>query len=248
MPFGSYVQYFEDHHPITNNVNDERTTGALFLGPTGNQQGGYKFFSLTTGRQLLQYQFTRLPMPADVIQHVNNMATKQKQLNELTSLDRNHQPFPEYVPNNDNFDDDDGNAGVDNNNNNPTGNVGVDEVNAEVDIVNAGVDGPAGDNNSNRNATLTVVDSENTWVLPDTAGNIEDAPAGNHNAERTDIEVHIEENDEVSDLDGNNNTDTKVEPPKLNADPVEEVNVAEDDDNDQETYNKNNDDESNKKS
>eukprot|EP00957_Ditylum_brightwellii_P028378 2142822-Ditylum_brightwellii.AAC.1 len=83
------------------------------------------------------------------------MATKQKQLNELTFLDRNHQPFLEYVLNNDNFNDDDSNAGVDNNNTNPTGNAGVDKVNARVDIANIGVDGPAGDNNSNQNATLT---------------------------------------------------------------------------------------------
>ena len=48
LEFGEYVQTHEEH----DNSMQPRTIGALSLRPTGNVQGGYFFFSLTTGRVL----------------------------------------------------------------------------------------------------------------------------------------------------------------------------------------------------
>ena len=45
LEFGEYVQTHEEH----DNSMQPRTIGAISLRPTGNAQGGYFFFSLTTG-------------------------------------------------------------------------------------------------------------------------------------------------------------------------------------------------------
>ena len=46
IEFGAYVQTHEQH---SNNM-DQRTMSAICLGPTGNQQGGHWFMSLSSGR------------------------------------------------------------------------------------------------------------------------------------------------------------------------------------------------------
>jgi hypothetical protein len=51
-----------------------RTTGALALYPMGNAQGGYYFFSLSTGHVLKRDRWTELPMPNEVIQQVHCLA------------------------------------------------------------------------------------------------------------------------------------------------------------------------------
>jgi hypothetical protein len=60
---GTYVQVHEEH----NNSMTTRTTGAIALRPTGNEQGGYFFFSLTMGCWLNRNRWTVLPIPADAI-------------------------------------------------------------------------------------------------------------------------------------------------------------------------------------
>jgi hypothetical protein len=72
LEFGSYVQVHEDH----DNTMQTRTTGAIALRPTGNVQGGYYFFSLTTGRRLNRNNWTDLPMPQDVIDRVHTFACR----------------------------------------------------------------------------------------------------------------------------------------------------------------------------
>jgi hypothetical protein len=46
--YGEYVQVHEEH----NNTMQTRTTGAIATKPTGNAQGGYWFYSLTSGQML----------------------------------------------------------------------------------------------------------------------------------------------------------------------------------------------------
>jgi hypothetical protein len=48
LEFGTYVQVHEEH----NNMMATCTTGAITLQPTGNTQGRYYFYSLTTDRLL----------------------------------------------------------------------------------------------------------------------------------------------------------------------------------------------------
>ena len=55
-----------------------RTTGALALRPTGNAQGNFYFFSLTTGRVLNRVHATPLPMPDYVIKRVEILACRQR--------------------------------------------------------------------------------------------------------------------------------------------------------------------------
>ena len=52
IEFGSYVQTHEEH---TNNM-DDRTLAGICLGPTGNDQGGHWFLSLTSGSRVMRYK------------------------------------------------------------------------------------------------------------------------------------------------------------------------------------------------
>ena len=63
LEFGEYVQTHEEH----DNSLNPCTIGALALRPTGNVQGGYFFFSLTTGKV----------MPKEVIERVERMAHQE---------------------------------------------------------------------------------------------------------------------------------------------------------------------------
>lgn len=67
---GAYVQVHEKH----DNSMEARTTGVIALQPTGNEQGGYNFMSLTKGKQLNCNHWQELPMPQDVIIHVHKLA------------------------------------------------------------------------------------------------------------------------------------------------------------------------------
>jgi hypothetical protein len=48
-----------------------RTQGAILLGPSGNAQGGHKFFTLTTGKVVIRRAWTELPTSAAVIKRVH---------------------------------------------------------------------------------------------------------------------------------------------------------------------------------
>jgi len=72
--FGEYVQTHEEH----GNDMASRTVGALALRPTGNKQGGFYFFSLTSGQVLNRNYATKLPMPNEVIERVHLLARRQK--------------------------------------------------------------------------------------------------------------------------------------------------------------------------
>ena len=70
LEFGDYVQTHEEH----DNSMATRTIRAMALRPTGNTQGGYFFFSLSTGRVLNRGRWTSLPMPNEVIDRIHCMA------------------------------------------------------------------------------------------------------------------------------------------------------------------------------
>jgi len=52
-------------HEKHNNSMDSRTSRAIALGPSGNEQGGHYFLSLHTGKMILRNNWTVLPMPND---------------------------------------------------------------------------------------------------------------------------------------------------------------------------------------
>ena len=79
------MQTHEEH----DNTMVPRTVGALALRLTGNAQGSFQFFSLSTGRVLSRNHATALPMPDDVIAQVHPIACQQKAHPGMVFKDRN---------------------------------------------------------------------------------------------------------------------------------------------------------------
>ena len=90
LRFGKYVQ---THEETNNDTGKERTTGAIALRPSGNQQGGYRFYSLTTGKVIRRNRWTALPMPNEVVDRVHKLSRRKEE--GIQFLDRNQQPFEE---------------------------------------------------------------------------------------------------------------------------------------------------------
>lgn len=97
IPFGSYVQTHEEH----DSSMETRTIGAIALRPSGNTQGGHYFMSLQTGRRLVRNHWTEIPMPADVVKRVEDMAGNRT-LNRLVFGDRENTLMQEGEPSDDN--------------------------------------------------------------------------------------------------------------------------------------------------
>ena len=72
MGFGRYCQIHEEHQP--RNSMKARTRGAISLGPSGNAQGGHKFYALATARVVTQWAWMELPTPASVIERMHLLA------------------------------------------------------------------------------------------------------------------------------------------------------------------------------
>ena len=72
--FGDYVQTHEEH----DNSMGTRTVGAIATRPTVNVQGGYYFISLYTGRHITRWEFTKLPMPEELVDQVHRHARRAK--------------------------------------------------------------------------------------------------------------------------------------------------------------------------
>ena len=53
LQFGQYCQV--NYNETPHNSKKARTQGAICLGPSGNQQGGYRFMSLKTGKNFTRY-------------------------------------------------------------------------------------------------------------------------------------------------------------------------------------------------
>ena len=69
---------------------NERTAGAICLGPYDNVQGGYTFMKLSTGKVVVRNKFTHIPMTEEVIQRVMQIARDEKMsqgLNIVTKYD-----------------------------------------------------------------------------------------------------------------------------------------------------------------
>ena len=79
LEFGDYIQTHEEH------TNDMKLhmIGALSLQPTDISQGGYYFYSLTTGHVIAWQRYTILPMLHEVIEHIH---CKARQENASTGL------------------------------------------------------------------------------------------------------------------------------------------------------------------
>jgi hypothetical protein len=82
MGFGWYCQIHEEDHPRNGMV--QQTQGATLLGPSGNAQGGHKFFTLTTGKVVIHWAWKELPTSVAVIERVALLAKGMPALPILT--------------------------------------------------------------------------------------------------------------------------------------------------------------------
>ena len=79
LHFGAYTQVHEDRN--VTNMLEERTQGAIFLGPTVNLQGNYIFFLLRSGKKITHVKFTEVTTPTIVMKRVAEMALAEKNNN-----------------------------------------------------------------------------------------------------------------------------------------------------------------------
>ena len=70
MAIGTYIQL---HEEVDNSISP-RTSWALALGPTGNDQGGHYFLSLHSGKRINRYAWTELLMPNEVVKQIHRLA------------------------------------------------------------------------------------------------------------------------------------------------------------------------------
>jgi hypothetical protein len=75
IPFGCYCQISEEGTPRNSML--ARTRGAIALGPSGNAQGGHKFYTLDTRSVVVRRQWVRLPMTEALIARIELLAQDQ---------------------------------------------------------------------------------------------------------------------------------------------------------------------------
>jgi len=85
IPFGAYAQVHDDLE-ITNTMQS-RTTGAISLGATGNTQGTYRFFNLSTGELIVRRKWTELPIPQEVIMRLQDMTYAELDQNSKVNFE-----------------------------------------------------------------------------------------------------------------------------------------------------------------
>jgi hypothetical protein len=51
LQLGQYCQVHEEDNPRNSHI--DRTKGVIYLGPSGNLQGGLKFMALNTGKKIV---------------------------------------------------------------------------------------------------------------------------------------------------------------------------------------------------
>ena len=73
VEFGEYVQTHKDQ----GNKMQSRTVGVIATRPS-NDEGGYYFVSLSTGKRIICRSWTRMSMPTEVIAQVHSMSRRAK--------------------------------------------------------------------------------------------------------------------------------------------------------------------------
>jgi hypothetical protein len=117
VSFGVYCQMAENVEP--QNSLAPSTRGAILLGYSCNLSGGQMFLALDTGATMIRYQWVVLPMPSSVIDRVNFIGRREPSI--LTFTNRHGQ----YIGDNPQDADLDGNEDLESVIAYPTGNTGV---------------------------------------------------------------------------------------------------------------------------
>jgi len=139
LEFGQYVQVHDV--PSITNTTAARTTGAIALLPS-NSHGGYRFMSLTTGKQVTRYSWTSCILSNDIIEQVHALAqsesTTEMDTDDLITLGDEHVPGDNEGAQHDNFDYTEANeTAIDNANTDATGPIGSEDVaDEDLDLLN----------------------------------------------------------------------------------------------------------------
>ena len=96
LSFRSYAQVHEENQPT--NTQQPQTISTICIGPTGNLQGVYKFCNLTRGKLITRRKWNALPMPVEVIAHVNRIGQAQDQPSLITFQDRHGHSIEDTNP------------------------------------------------------------------------------------------------------------------------------------------------------
>jgi hypothetical protein len=83
LQLGHYCQVHEEDNPRNSQI--ARTKGSIFLRPSGNLQGGFKFMALNSGNKIVGRSWDVLPMPDIVIDRVNALGRDQPQQMTFTN-------------------------------------------------------------------------------------------------------------------------------------------------------------------
>ena len=156
--FGQYVQTHEEH----NADMKPRTIGALALRPTGNEQGGYYFLSLLTGKRLNRAKATPLNMPAEVISRVHQLARRNPK--GIEYRDRNNNIIPDIED-----DDDDDSTYATDDDDTSTDEEDNDGDETSVDDTSLSNDNGPILNIDQQNRTVAGVIDRDTDSVPDTS-------------------------------------------------------------------------------
>jgi hypothetical protein len=89
-PFGAYCETHEENSPT--NSMAPHSIPSICLGPTGNLQGSYYFFSLVTGKIIKRCHWNELPVLQSVIDCVAYYANKSGSPPDLIFSDHHHEP------------------------------------------------------------------------------------------------------------------------------------------------------------
>jgi hypothetical protein len=75
LQIGQYFQVHEEDNPRNSQL--ARTKGAIYLGPSGNIQGGFKFMALNTIKKTMRRSWDVIPISDVVITPVNALVSDQ---------------------------------------------------------------------------------------------------------------------------------------------------------------------------
>ena len=79
------LQYYQVHYEDTTcNTNQPHIKGTICMGPIGSIQGGFKFMSLRSMKNIRRGSWDMIPMPDTVIGRVNILGRYQKYLLAFT--------------------------------------------------------------------------------------------------------------------------------------------------------------------
>ena len=73
------------------NIHNSRTKGVIYIGPSGNLQGDFKFMALNTGKKIVRHSWYVIPMPDTVITRVKDIVSDQTE--QLFFTDRRGRPI-----------------------------------------------------------------------------------------------------------------------------------------------------------